>query len=96
MIYVPPPIKKIIPVKRSFVHNQIANKTKSNYEHYEGILDPAILNSQKFVILKDLHEHVIEFKHLTGFKNELFDSDQLQDNHLLPKSEWERIRKYHT
>ena len=33
---------------------------------------------------------------MTAFKNALFDSELLVDNHLLPVAEWERIRKYET
>ena len=33
---------------------------------------------------------------MTAFKNALFDSEELVDNHLLPVEEWERIRKYAT
>jgi len=33
---------------------------------------------------------------MTAFKNALFDSEELIENHLLPIDEWERIRKYET
>ena len=33
---------------------------------------------------------------MTAFKNALFDSEELVDNHLLSVEEWERIRKYET
>ena len=33
---------------------------------------------------------------MTAFKNALFDSEELIDNHLLPVEEWEKVRKYET
>jgi hypothetical protein len=33
---------------------------------------------------------------MTSFKNMLFDSELLKENHLIPLAEWERIRAYET
>ena len=95
-LYVPPPIVKEFPKRHSFVHNQIANKTKTNNEHMEMITNAKVLNGAKYSILQQLHDHSIEFRAMTAFKNALFDSELLTDNHLLPLKEWERLRVYET
>lgn len=33
---------------------------------------------------------------MTSFKNLLFDSEYLKENHLIPLEEWERLRAYET
>ena len=35
-----------------------------------------------------MHEKNIDFRALASFKNALFDSEELEDNHLVPISEW--------
>ena len=54
------------------------------------------MNPKKAKILRELHERGVEFRAMTSFKNALFDSDKLRDNHLLPVEEWERIAARHT
>ena len=49
--YKSPPIVKIFAKKTSFVHNQIANKTKTNNEHLHAIIKDDVLNSNKYKIL---------------------------------------------
>ena len=96
IIYEPPPVVKNFKERHSFVHNQVQNKTKTNNEHYNDIIGSKILNQRKFKILKQLHEESVDFRIMTSFKNVLFESDLLKENHLLPMDEWERIRKYET
>ena len=60
------------------------------------INDSKVFNATKFKILEDLHDQSIEFRAMTAFKNALFDSEELEENHLLPLDEWERIRSYET
>ena len=42
-----------------------------------------------------MHEAGVEFRNLTAFKNALFDSEELEENHLVPLSEWKELVKYH-
>ena len=56
MVYKAPPIVKLYPKKHSFVHNQIANKTKTNNDHLTAIIKDDVLNSNKYKILQELHE----------------------------------------
>jgi len=44
--------------------------------------------------LRELHEHDIDFRMLMTFKNALFDSDELEDNHLVPIEVWNRVLDY--
>lgn len=90
--YEPPPVVREFPKKHSFVHNQVANKAKTNNEHLETIINSRVLNPRKAKILRQLHETGVEFRAMTSFKNALFDSEKLGDNHLLPVEEWDRIR----
>ena len=60
------------------------------------ITDQKVFNAKKYKILRELHNNSIEFRHVTAFKNALFDSELLIDKHMLPVEEWERIRKYET
>jgi len=94
--YVAPPVTKKIKIKHNYVHNQIANKSKTNDQHMGRIIDSKVFNASKHKILRQLHNNCIEFRHMTAFKNALFDSEILEDKHLLPVEEWERIRKYET
>ena len=96
MTYEAPPVVREFPKKHSFVHNQVANKAKTNNEHLETIINSTVLNGGKAKILRELHERGVEFRAMTSFKNALFDSDKLYDNHLLPVEEWERIAARHT
>ena len=41
-----------------------------------------------------MHEDNIDFRMLTSFKNALFDSEELQENHLVPLSEWVSIKAH--
>lgn len=74
--------------KTSFVHNCIANKNKSNISHFENIYNKKVFNRQKYKILRVLHENKVDFRKMTMLKNELFESEQLDDNHLVPISVW--------
>ena len=56
LVYKAPPIVKSFPKKHSFVHNQIANKTKTNNDHLTAIIKDDVLNSNKYKILQELHE----------------------------------------
>lgn len=42
-----------------------------------------------------MHEVSLDFRSLTMFKNGLFDSDLLEENHLVPLAEWKRLKEYH-
>jgi hypothetical protein len=41
-----------------------------------------------------MHENDVDFRMLTQFKNALFDSEMLEDNHLITIDEWKKILKY--
>lgn len=92
--YVPPPVSKPIQKRHSFVHNAIANKTKSNVEFVEDILSNEVLNPKKRKILLALHHHKIDFRMLMAFKNALFDSEELEDNQFVPLSVWNEVGEY--
>ena len=42
-----------------------------------------------------MHECSIDFRSLTALKNALFDSDNLEDNHLVPIDDWKKLKQYH-
>lgn len=92
--YVPPPVVKDLTLKNTFVHNCIQNKNKVNVEHFDKIFNKKVFSNAKWSILKRMHEDNIDFRMLTSFKNALFDSEELTDNHLLPVSEWTQIKSY--
>ena len=94
MQYEEPPVVKVHPKKLSFVHNAIANKSKTNDAHLERTL--AMTSPKRVQILQALHQDSIEFKIMTGLKNSLFASELLIDNHLLPVEEYKRIIGYET
>ena len=48
MVYVPPPVTKKIKIKHTYVHNQIANKSKTNNEHMGRITDSKVFNAKKY------------------------------------------------
>ena len=41
-----------------------------------------------------MHEENIDFRLLMQFKNSLFDSEDLVENHLIPLSTWKEIKEY--
>ena len=41
-----------------------------------------------------LHATKVDFRMLTAFKNALFDSEELKDNHLIPLQVWKDILIY--
>jgi len=88
MEYIPPPVVKDLTLKNTFVHNCIQNKNKVNVEHFDKIFNKKVFSDKKWHILKRMHEDNIDFRMLTSFKNALFDSEELVDNHLVPLSEW--------
>lgn len=90
--YVPPPVVQIRKKKNSFVHNQVANKAKTNHEHLEKILKPNVLNTRKHKILKELCDFDIDIRQMTLLKNELFESDDLIDNHLVSRQVWDQTK----
>ena len=94
MTYTKPPVVKDFKKKMSFVHNMIANKSKTNDEHLTNTLK--LTNPRKVAILRSLHEKLIDVKVMTGLKNALFDSSKLVDSHLIPVEEYQRIRRYET
>jgi hypothetical protein len=92
--YVPPPIVKNIIGKSTYVHNCIANKNKSNIGHFENIYNGKVFNSAKYKIMKIMHASGVDFRRLTSFKNALFDSDELKDNHLVTLKVWNDVKNY--
>ena len=94
MEYEEPPVVKVHKKKLSFVHNAVANKSKTNDAHLERTL--AMSSPKRVKILQALHQNSIEFKLMTGLKNAMFESELLIDNHLLPLTEWKRILVYTT
>ena len=63
-------------------------------DHFYKIYNNKVLNSKKKKIIEILHETKVDFRMLTAFKNALFDSDDLQENHLIPLSSWKSILIY--
>ena len=92
--YVPPPVVKDILLKNTFVHNCISNKNKVNVEHFDKIYNKKVFTANKYRIIKQFHEDSVDFRMLTAFKNALFDSEELIDNHLVPITEWNNIKSY--
>jgi hypothetical protein len=41
-----------------------------------------------------MHEQGVDFRMLTAFKNALFDSEELEDNHLIPMHVWKELKAY--
>lgn len=41
-----------------------------------------------------MHEENIDFRLLMQFKNSLFDSEDLVENHLIPLKTWTEIKEY--
>lgn len=41
-----------------------------------------------------MHEQKVDFRMLTAFKNALFDSELLEENHLIPLSVWKELKVY--
>lgn len=73
--YIPPPVSKLIEKKHSWVHNTLANKTQSNHEFVERMRSGAVLTPARRKIIKTLHDHGIDFRMLSAFKNAMFDSE---------------------
>lgn len=92
--YQPPPVVKDILKKSTFVHNCIANKNKINVEHFDSIYNKKVFTPKMQGLLQRLHNANVDFRSITQFKNALFDSEELKDNHLLPMSEWDSLRQY--
>ena len=92
---VPPPVSKVFEHKSTFVHNQIANKNKVNVEHFKNIFNKSTFTEQKRTLIQKMHEAGVEFRNLTAFKNAMFDSEELEDNHLVPMHEWTTHKKYY-
>ena len=90
--YVPPPVVNTFEKKETFVHSCIQNKQKSNVDHIANINKQ--YSKEKHSILKLMHENDVDFRMLTQFKNALFDSEMLEDNHLITIDEWKKILKY--
>ena len=77
MDYVPPPVVKDILKKNTFVHNCLANKSKSNVDHFKNIFNSKVLTKSKKELLDLMNHHGIDFRMLTAFKNALFDHEDL-------------------
>lgn len=92
--YRPPPVSKEFAPRHSFVHNAIKNKNKINLEHFYKIYNKKVLNKRKHEIIAKMHEQHIDFRMLTAFKNALFDSEELEENHLVPLSVWKELKQY--
>ena len=76
------------------MHNAIANKLKRNDEHLQSVVTSS--NPKILAVIRGLHANGIELKIMTAFKNAMFESDKVTDNHMLPMEEFERIRLYET
>lgn len=76
------------------MHNQIANKNKVNVEHFKNIYNRAIFTDTKRHVIQQMHESNLDFRALASFKNALFDSEELEDNHLVPLSVWTELKQY--
>jgi len=94
--YNPPELKKSAIDKNTFVHNCVVNKNKVNVDHFDKIYSKKQFNNNKMRILRTLHEHSIDFNKLTAFKNALFDSEELRENHLVPVSVWNQEARVFT
>ena len=92
--YVPPPVTKNFVPRHSLVHNVIQNKNKINLNHFYKIYNKNVLNKRKHEIIAKMHEQHIDFRMLTAFKNALFDSEELEENHLVPLSVWKELKTY--
>ena len=93
--YVPPPVVKDFETRTSFVHNCIANKTKTNFNHFSKIYNSKVFNENKYKIICKLHNcPSLDFRVMTQLKNALFDSDNLVDNHLIPVEDWDEQVEY--
>ena len=76
------------------MHNCLANKSKVNLDHFYKIYNNKVLNSRKKKIMEILHATKVDFRMLTAFKNALFDSEELKDNHLIPLQVWKDVLIY--
>lgn len=76
------------------MHNCIVNKNKINLDHFYKIYNKKVLNARKHKILEIMHETKVDFRMLTAFKNALFDSEELEDNHLIPLPVWKKTLLY--
>ena len=74
--------------KSTFVHNCVVNKNKVNTDHFHKIYNHKSFSKNKLKILQTLHANSIDFRKMVGFKNALFDSEELKDNHLVPIHVW--------
>lgn len=93
--YIAPPVSKVFEEKNTFVHNQIANKNKVNVDHFANIFNKKVFTKSKKNLVQQMHDCSLDFRNLTAFKNALFDSEELEDNHLVPISEWNALKDYH-
>lgn len=75
------------------MHNCVGNKTKSGIGHFDKIYNKKVFNENKFKIIKSLHEGDMDFRKISMIKNALFESDELEDNHLIPMSVWKKVVK---
>lgn len=93
-VYVAPPVSKTFEVKDNFVHNQIANKNKVNVDHFKNIYNRKIFTDTKRYVIQQMHETGLDFRALASFKNALFDSEELEDNHLVSMAVWTELKEY--
>lgn len=63
-------------------------------EHFYKIYNKKVLNKRKHEIIAKMHEQHIDFRMLTAFKNALFDSEELEENHLVPLRVWKELKTY--
>ena len=92
--YIAPPVVRQFDAKLSYVHNMVANKSKTNYAHLEKTMK--MTNPQKVKILQALHDNEVDPSILSVLKNILFEHESVVDNFLFPVSEWEEVRVYET
>lgn len=93
-VYHAPPVSKTFQEKNTFVHNQIANKNKVNVDHFKNIYNKKVFNDVRRNVVQQMHETGLDFRALASFKNALFDSEELEDNHLISKEIWTELKEY--
>lgn len=76
------------------MHNCIANKNKGNIDHLDNIYAKKIFTDLKKELVLQMHKEKLDFRMLTAFKNALFDSEELIDNHLVPLKIWKEVKGY--
>lgn len=71
----------------------MTNKSKTNHDHLETILDNKVFNTRKHKILYDFCNNDIDIRQMTMLKNELFECEDLIDNHLVKQDDWDETKE---